>query len=137
AGVSLLEQINNENLLLEIAVNGSTTQLRQAAAAKIENRTSLEQLAKQAKNKDKSVYKIVRTKLDVFKEEKIKEAQMAAEINAICSQAEQLAKRNVDDIFETRKKQIEAAWNQFAERASVEARQRYQQAIEKCQQKIN
>lgn len=137
AGIALLEQITNENLLLEIATGGSTTQLRQAAASKLEGRAILEQLAKQAMNKDKAVYKIVRTKLEVFKEEKQKEAQMAAEVNAICGQAEQLAKRNVDDIFEVRKKQIENAWHTFAEKASKEAHQRYQQAMEKCQQKIN
>lgn len=137
AGVALLEQITDENLLLEIASSGSTTQLRQAAALKLEGRTVLEQLAKQAMNKDKAVYKIVRNKLDVFKEEKQKEAQTTAEINAICGQAEQLAKRNVDDIFEVRKKQIENSWHNFAEKASTEARQRYQQAMDKCQQKLN
>lgn len=137
AGIALLEQISNDNLLLEIASNGSTTQLRQAAAQKLDGRTLLEQLAKQAMNKDKAVYKIVRGKLEVFKEEKQKEAQMAAEISAICGQAEQLAKRNVDDIFEVRKKQIEAAWHNFANKASSEARLRYEQAIEKCQQKLN
>lgn len=137
AGIALLEQITNENLLLEIATSGSTTQLRQAAANKLEDRAILEQLSKHAKTKDKSVYKIVRTKLEVFKEEKQKEAQIAAEVNAICGQAEQLAKRNVDDIFEARKKQIENAWQAFAEKASKEANERYQQAMEKCQQKLN
>jgi hypothetical protein len=137
AGIALLEQITNENLLLEIATSGSTTQLRQAAASKLESRAILEQLGKQAMNKDKAVYKIVRTKLEVFKGEKQKEAQMAAEVNAICTQAEQLAKRNVDDIFEVRKKQIENAWHTFAEKASKEAHLRYQQAMEKCQQKLN
>lgn len=137
AGVSLLEQINNENLLVEIASNGTTTQLRQAAAQKLEGRSALEQLAKHAKTKDKSVYKIVRAKLEVFREEKGKEVQMAAEINAICGQAEQLAKRNVDDIFAVRKQQIENAWQNFADKASAEARTRYQQALDKCQQKMD
>lgn len=137
AGLALLEQISNENLLLEVAIGGSTTQLRQAAANKLEGREVLEQLSRQAKGKDKSVYKIVRTKLEVFKEEKQREAQMAAEVNAICGQAEQLAKRNVDDIFEIRKTQIENAWQGFAEKASGEAQQRYQQAMDKCQQKLN
>lgn len=137
AGIALLEQITNENLLLEIASGGSTTQLRQAAANKLESRAILEQLSKQAMNKDKAVYKIVRSKLEVYKEEKQKEAQMAAEVNALCGQAEQLAKRNVDDIFEVRKKQIENAWHNFADKASKEAQLRYQQAMEKCQQKLN
>jgi exonuclease SbcC len=137
AGLALLEQIHNEALLLEIASEGTTTQLRQAATHKLVSRAFLEQLAKLAKTKDKSVYKIVRTKLDVFKEEKSREQQMAAEISAICSQAEQLAKRNVDEIFTVRKQQIENAWQNMAEKASAELRNRYQQALQKCQQKLD
>lgn len=137
AGLALLEQIHSEALLLEIAGSGTTTQLRQAAAHKLESRAFLEQLAKQAKTKDKSVYKIVRSKLDVFKEEKNREQQMAAEISALCSQAEQLAKRNVDEIFTVRKQQIETAWRNMADKASAELHNRYQQALQKCQQKLD
>jgi len=137
AGMALLEQIHNEPLLLEIASNGTTTQLRQAAAHKLETRAFLEQLAKQAKNKDKSVYKIVRGKLDIFREEKTREHQMALEISAICAQAEQLAKRNVDEIFSVRKQQIENTWQNISEKASTELRSRYRQALEKCQQKLD
>lgn len=137
AGIALLDQIHDEALLLEIARDGATTQMRQAAANKLESRAFLETLAKSAKVKDKSVYKIVRSKLEVFKEEKHREQQLVAEINAICSQAEQLAKRNVDEIFSIRKEQIEQAWQKIGEKAPTELRQRYLQALEKCQQKLH
>lgn len=137
AGLALIEQIQNEDLLLEVAQHGSTTQVRQAASQKIEQRGNLEILFKQAKNKDKAVYKIIKSKLEIFKEEKLKEAQMADQINAICHQAELLTKRNVDEIFHARKKQIEEAWLQFASTAKQQASERYQQAIAQCQAKLD
>ncbi len=136
AGSALIEQVDDEALLCEIATSGTTTQQRQAAAQRLANREILERLAKQAKLKDKSVYKIVRSKLDAFREEKTREVQLAAEVTTLCAQAEQLAKRNVDDIFVVRKQQIENAWQAYAVQASTEARRRYEQAIEKCQQKL-
>jgi DNA repair protein SbcC/Rad50 len=137
SSLQLIEQIDDITLLTEIAYQGTTTQIRQAAAQKITDHAALEQLAKQAKIKDKSVYKIVRNKLDTHKFDKQKENQLLAEISAICHQAEQLTKRNLDEIFTARKLQIESAWQDFYDNATDDLRSRYQTAMEKCQQKIN
>lgn len=136
AGLALVEQISHPELLLEVAQSGSTTQIRQAAAHKISDRHVLEQLYKHAKNKDKSVYKIVKTKLDAFKEQKAVEHEMAEQINAICGQAEQLTKRSVDDIFHARKAQIEKTWADFADQATEQAQNRYHRAMDICRNKL-
>ena len=65
--LDVVEQTNDESELLKLASDGATSQLRQAAADKIHSRDILEQLAKAVKAKDKNVFKIVKTKLDVFK----------------------------------------------------------------------
>lgn len=136
AGLALIEQISHSDLLLEVAQNGSTTQIRQAAASKITERQALEQLYKQAKNKDKSVYKIVKAKLEVFKEQKAIEQEIDAQVNALCGQAEQLAKRNIDDIFHARKAQIQTAWNEFAAKATDQASRRFHSAMDICQNRL-
>lgn len=137
ASVALVEQLNDPQLLLDIAQNGTTTSLRQGAALKIEEFSTLELLAKTAKTKDKSVYKIVKSKLDVFKEEKAEEARLIEEAHAVCAQAEQLAKRNVDDIFHARKKQIGEAWARLSEPARNAAQARYDAALAQCQSKLD
>jgi hypothetical protein len=64
--LDVVEQTNDESELLKLASDGATSQLRQAAADKIHSREILEQLAKAVIAKDKNVFKIVKTKLDVF-----------------------------------------------------------------------
>lgn len=137
ASVSLVERLNDEPSLLDVAKKGATTHIRQAAAERIETKEALEDLAKTAKNKDKSVYKIVKSKLDIFKAEKAKEAELDAQVDAACAQAEQLAKRDVDDIFHARKKQIETTWLDLANQAKNEAKERFQSALATCQQKLD
>ena len=136
-GPSLVEKIADEDLLLDIAQSGTTTQIRQAAAEKVAQREALNKLYKAAKNKDKSVLKIVKKKLEVFKVEDAKLEEVHQEISAICRQAEQLAKRDVDDIFHARKQQIETDWTKLASQAKEEAVQRFQSALSRCQQKID
>src|SRR5690606_30026558 len=64
--LDVVAETNDEQALLTLATEGATSPLRQAAAEKIHSREILEQLAKIAKTKDKSVFKIVKSKLDVF-----------------------------------------------------------------------
>lgn len=136
-GIDLVEQIDDAALLVEIARTGSTTQIRQAAASKLHTRGDLEQLLKEAKNKDKAVFKIAKAKLDVFKEQKAAEAKQAQELAALCVQAEQLAKRNVDDVFMARQAQIEQAWALAVDNAPDALRQRFDAATLACQQKVD
>lgn len=136
-GPELVESLSDESALLSIAENGSTSHMRQAAAQKVESRKALENLQKVAKNRDKSVYKITKQKLEKFKEEKARLAKLTEEVRAVCHQAEQLFKRNIDDIFHARKAQIEDAWAQVSSNASSEEQQRYAEAMQKCQAKLD
>jgi exonuclease SbcC len=71
-----VEQTNNEQELLKLAIEGATSQLRQAAAEKLHSREILEQVAKAVKTKDKNVYKIIKNKLEILKAEDNKNAEL-------------------------------------------------------------
>ncbi|MCE3253811.1 MAG: hypothetical protein K0Q67_2831 [Cellvibrio sp.] len=88
--LDIVEQTNDESELLKLASDGATSQLRQAAADKIHSRDILEQLAKAVKTKDKNVFRIVKTKLDVFKAEDAKLAELEASAIRICEKMERL-----------------------------------------------
>ena len=99
ASLDLVEQISSTPVLLELACNGSTTPIRQAAANKLVARDDLEQLIKVAQNKDKAVYKIARTKLDVFKLQDAADAKFRQGLEALCEKLETLAKREADHLY--------------------------------------
>lgn len=136
AGDKLVETISDPALLLDIAQNGTTTHIRQAAAQKIEDKNDLDALYSHAKGKDKSVYRIVKLKLDAFKQEKRKIEQFQEELASFCHQAEQLSKHKVDDIFHARLAQLHSNWGGLSQHSTPELQNRFDQAIDQCQQKI-
>lgn len=136
ANLEVVQAIQSPELLLQLACEGGTTQLRQAAAARIDTRTELEQLCKVAQSKDKTVYKLAKSRLDVFKasDAKLVEAQHA--IAHLCEKLEKLSRLEADVLFKAKVELLEAEWNLLADKTSPELYDRYQQALAACQQKI-
>ncbi len=138
ASLDLIEQISSAPVLLELACNGLTTPIRQAAAAKLEARDDLEQLVKVAQNKDKAVYKIARTKLDVFKLQDAADAKFRQALEAMCEKLEALGKRDADHLYKGKFLAFENEWLQQIQQAQVPAdlASRFEQAKQYCQEKI-
>ena len=137
AGIALVMQIDDEALLLELSKTSGTTAMRQAAAEKIHSHKYLLDLQKAAKNKDKSVYTIVKTKLDEHKQIQIQQNKINDEGAALCVQVEQLTKRDIDEYYTTRKLQISDSWQALANAVSKEVQERFTLAMALCQTKID
>ncbi len=136
-GEALIDKIDDDVLLIEQATKAETTHLRQLAADKIRQREHLIELSKLAKNKDKSVYKIVKTKLDAFKAKEQELSQQVAEQEALCQQLEQLTKRELDEVFLIRLRQLEAQRAEGSEHGRQETETRFKTAMLACQAKID
>lgn len=136
ATLDVLASISSTLLLIQLASEGNTSQIRQAAAAKISERGALEQLAKIAQNKDKNVYKIVKAKLDIFKagDAKLVEINIAAQ--ALCAKLERHAKFDADTLFKARLSVLQQEWVALGEELPADTRVRYQLAVGACEAKI-
>lgn len=133
--LDVVEQTNDEGELLKLASDGATSQLRQAAAEKIHSRGVLEQLAKAVKTKDKNVYKIVKTKLDVFKAEDAKIAELEASAERICEKIERQSNFEADALFKAKLGVLQNEWNSLGQ-VSIIVQSRYQTALAACEAKI-
>ncbi len=131
-----VEQTSDEQELLKLASDGATSQLRQAAAEKIASREVLETLAKAAKNKDKNVFKIVKTKLDVFKAEDAKQAEVEARAQQVCEKLERHSLLEADALFKARLTVLQQEWANLGQSLSEKASARYQAALASCEAKI-
>lgn len=137
ANLDVLEAITDPALLLQLASEGNTTQLRQAAAARIATRTELEQLCKIAQGKDKTVYKLAKTKLEVFKAGDSRIAEARAAIAVLCGKLEKLSRLEADPMFKAKIALLESEWSLLAENATTELEARYHHALGACQQQIS
>lgn len=133
--LDIVTQTTDETELLKLASEGATSPLRQAAAEKIHNRTLLEQLAKTAKAKDKNVFRIVKTKLDVFKAEDAKLAELEASAQRICEKLERHVYLEADALFKAKLGALQTEWASLTQ-TSAASQERYQNALAACEAKI-
>jgi exonuclease SbcC len=133
----LLSSIDESEVLYKVASEGATVKLRQIAAEKITDRAQLQQLLKEAKGKDKTVYKIVKDKCDHFKEEEKTLAATQAVIDSVAQAIEQHSHRPFDFQFTAKFHLLQQQWSPLAPLAAEQIRQTTQQAIERCQAQIN
>lgn len=133
--LDVVENTNDEQVLLKLATEGTTSQLRQAAAEKLCSRDTLEQAAKAVKTKDKSVYRIVKTKLDLFKAEDIQKAELDAIAQRLCEKLEKHTHQEADALFKARLTVLQNEWAALPS-ASAANQTRFNQALAACEAKI-
>lgn len=130
-----VEQTNDEQELLKLTIEGATSQLRQAAAEKLHSREILEQAAKAVKTKDKNVYKIIKTKLEIFKAEDNKQAELEATAQRICEKLERHSHLEADALFKAKLTVLQNEWAALPQ-LSPASQDRLNIAFAACEAKI-
>lgn len=130
---SAFSKITDEAVLAKCALEGATSKLRQGAAEKITDKQILQQLLKDAKTKDKTVFKIVKEKCDAFKEDEKRHAEILASVSSAVQSLEQLSNRPFDAQYQAKFDYLKQQWGVKKSDATEELVARANQAIEKCQ----
>lgn len=133
AGQQLLEQITEPTDSLHLAIHGATIDVRQGAAQKLHTRPELEQLCQAAQGRDKTVYRLAKSRLDEFKVEDARQAEREAQGRAICEKLQQLARVPEDPQYSARLNKLEQDWQALAETLPAELHTIYQEALSECQ----
>ncbi|HXA35743.1 MAG TPA: DUF349 domain-containing protein [Steroidobacteraceae bacterium] len=131
-----LASIDDPNRVATLVIEGSSSRLRQLAAQSIEDPAELARLLKQARGKDKNVYKIIKQKCDVLRAEEQRIAQIESDVAALCASLERHAQRVYDPLYPPSLGQFEARWRMLEEHAAPEVRERARHAIERCREVI-
>ena len=128
-----LARIEDPAELAQLAVDGSSTRLRQLAAERVVDPGTLRELLKQARGHDKNVYRIVKHKVDALNAEQRKATDIVNEAVALCGSLERHATKVHDVIYEPTFDQFLARWLALEPRPAPEVEMRGQRAIERCQ----
>jgi hypothetical protein len=121
---------------LRLVVEGASSRVRRLAAESIEDPEQLKRLLKQVRNKDKSVYKILKGKLDALGAEERKAAELAQETAAICASLERHSQSTHDARYTAAFEQLNSRWRSLAERPTADVERRCAEAIERCREVI-
>ncbi len=95
-----------EEQLVQLALDGDSSTLRQLAASRLKSREALETLLKSAKGGDKTVYRLAKDGLAQFKAQDQADELMRQAVAQDALDAERLLKRPCDERFQHRYQQL-------------------------------
>jgi DNA repair protein SbcC/Rad50 len=123
--------ITDVAVLSKLAVEGVSTKVRQLAAEAIHDVEQLRHVLKEVGSKDKSVYKIIKHKLDARHAEEKAAAELQASIDALCAALERHVHHPFDNLFAPTLEHLNTQWNALAEHASPDSQVRAEAAIDR------
>ena len=115
-------------------VMSPSSRVRLAAAQRLQDPTTLRQLLKQVRERDKGVYKVLKEKCDVLNAEARRAEERAAEVAAVCASLEQHGQRSYDVHYAAVLEGLQRRWDSVT--PEVEWRERARAAIGRCEQVI-
>jgi hypothetical protein len=133
----LLDSITDMDQIATLVIEGSSSRLRQLAAQRIEDPGELARLLKLARDKDKSVYKILKQKSDALRAEQERVAQIESDVNGSCGSLEHISQRVYDANYTASFEYYQAQWRRVEALASPDIQERARLAIERCRKVID
>jgi hypothetical protein len=115
---------------LATLVMSPSSRVRLAAAQRLEDPATLRLLLKQARERDKGVYKILKEKCDALTAEARRAESLAAEVAMLCASLEQHGERSHDAYYEVAFEGLKRRWDSVA--AADEWQARARAAIGRC-----
>ncbi|HTN33784.1 MAG TPA: DUF349 domain-containing protein, partial [Marinobacter sp.] len=88
--------------LVELSIKGVTADIRLDAASRLTDTDSLQQVQKQAKGRDKSVYQAVRQALQTIREEQARTEQLSQTISSLINSVRDQARSEDTKLYKAR-----------------------------------
>ncbi len=122
--------------LARIAGRASSSRVRQMAAQRVVDPAELKLLLKQARGRDKNVYKIIKQKCDALRAEEQKSLSIEGAVAAACASLERHSHRIYDAVFEASLDHFHARWQALAAHAAPDVQERAVRALDRCREII-
>jgi Domain of Unknown Function (DUF349) len=131
-----LALIDDPAQLAQLAIESPSSRLRQLAAEQVRDPAQLRQLIQLVRNKDKSVYKILKQKCDALNAEDRKAQDIKSDIEARCASLERHSQRTYDSFYTAAFEHLKTRWHSLTTQPAADIELRAKQAIERCQETI-
>ena len=129
--------VDDPALWQRLAIEGPSTKIRQLAAERIEEPARLRQLLKDARGKDKNVYRILRRKCDLLVSEEKLAVERQAHIVSVYETIERHSFKPFDGAFVATLEHLDSQWQALRAEAPPELIPRVDVAIERAREVIS
>ena len=127
-----IDAIADEQLLCQLALAGSLPAIRQLAAARVQDPATLLRLLKDARGKDKNVYKILKQKRDALNALERAAVVALEAVHTLCATIEHHIHQPFNSNYASIVDHLAAQWHAVAVNAPAELRARAEAAIDRC-----
>ena len=124
-----LEGSPSQGDLARLAIEGVTSDIRQAAASRLTDEASLQEVQRQAKGRDKGVYQTVKLALQKRREEQARLDSISQTIATLTRHAQDQAKSDDTKLYEARLDALLKQWTDVEEHATAEQTQAFLEAV--------
>lgn len=112
---ALLESITGEQQLAVLAVNAPSSQQRQQCANRIHNTALLEQVQIEVRNRDKSVYRQIKNRLDTLQKQQKEQQQLQQQAQKLIDALQHLNQSQDKQFLEARVRHLRTEWSCIAD----------------------
>lgn len=112
-----LSDITNPHDLVALAATGKSSKVRQLAAFRVNDETSLKTIQKETKGRDKKVFQITKDKLLVIRQAQEKQNHINTQLEQLATQLEAHAKTEVNKLYEPKLNTLLAQWESLLQHA--------------------
>ncbi|OQW89667.1 MAG: hypothetical protein BWK78_07380 [Thiotrichaceae bacterium IS1] len=119
------QKIDSDSVLGEIAIQDLSSEIRLVAADKLTHKTTLEQVFKASRNRDKGVSRIVRDKLDALQAQQDQVIQIRNDSETICKRLETLGRTQLWEQEQAEYQHLQERWQAIANQVDHEYQQRF------------
>ncbi|WP_028469333.1 DUF349 domain-containing protein [Neptunomonas japonica] len=134
--ITLINDIEDQSLLVEIATSSAPVNTRKVAAERISNPALLEQLLKATKQNDKAIYRIMRDKCNELREHTKRQQALRDRAMSVIEQVTSLSKGEWFPLYPAKFEALTQEWNSFSSSVTEEFQQPFSNAYDTCQKRI-
>ncbi|SIS99089.1 DUF349 domain-containing protein [Neptunomonas antarctica] len=133
---SLIQQVDNQNQLLDIATSTAPISIRKTAAERITDPDIIEKLLKITRQKDKTIYHMMRDKSNALREQEKQQQARHALAENILEQIKSLANGVWQPLYAAKSEVISQEWQALGESVTATYQPQFSEAIDTCKERI-
>lgn len=132
----VLASLDDPAQVAQLVIDGPTSRVRQSAAEMVSDPVQLRELLKHARDKDRSVYKILKQKHDALVAVDREAARIESETQSLCASLEQHATRRYDPLYAPTFEHLHGRWRALTPPPPADLQRRADQAADRCREVI-
>jgi len=133
----LMTTVTDPEQLAELALNGATPAVRQLAADRVQDAATIGRLLKDARGKDKNVYRILKAKRDAQHAQQRAIAESLAAMTTLCGTIEHHSHQPFTSVYAAAVDHLDRQWHELATQAPAELQRRATIALDRCREIVD